>query len=243
MCTITLLHSKDKKIITMNRDEHRSRFEANEIKKETCGQTEYYYPVDRLSLGTWFGFNNHGITIALLNRYQEKITEAKESRGMIIPSLLKMGSSANIQKVINLYRFEKHQPFDLVLSDKKATTLYSWDGDQISQKNHNTRRHLIKTSSSINLDFITQHRHQLFNQFVKKQNNINANNIFLDYHINQNKMDTSSSVFMSREHVHTKSICQVVLSNTELTYRYWSEADLQKHKNLERKPSKKIHIK
>ena len=54
----------------MNRDELRTRQETNEILNQSSDLTNYYHPVDLLSGGTWFGYNNKGLVMALLNRYQ-----------------------------------------------------------------------------------------------------------------------------------------------------------------------------
>jgi len=64
MCTVSASLQQSTLIVTMNRDEQRSRREgALNTNPERC------YPTDIESGGTWCGINQFGVAFCLLNRY------------------------------------------------------------------------------------------------------------------------------------------------------------------------------
>ena len=78
MCTLTVYSGKKRCVVTMNRDELRTRKEAGVLHSKSINDIRFFHPVDLVSGGTWFGVNNQGVILALLNRYQAPQTkEAK----------------------------------------------------------------------------------------------------------------------------------------------------------------------
>lgn len=210
----------------MNRDEQRNRHETNLISHNNLNQIDYYHPVDQSSGGTWFGFNNCGFVMALLNRYQDTNTQAKTSRGIIIPTLLQSNSINDINTRLNNLSLPDFQPFDLIITSLTSCHRFSWNGKDLTNTEIPLNCPFVLSSSSIDSDFILKHRYQLFDQF-KQQQNQSQNTILKNFHLQQNKKDTSSSVFMSREHTHTKSLSQVVLNKDTLKYAYYTEQNLK----------------
>ena len=94
MCTVTVFRGPDRVLVTMNRDERRSR--AGEIAPREAGgdgRPAWVGPADGAKGGTWFGANDRGVTACLLNAYSTGDLallgrDDLPSRGGIIPRLL-----------------------------------------------------------------------------------------------------------------------------------------------------------
>ncbi len=201
----------------MNRDEARSRSEENIIKENRNKDTLYYYPIDKSSGGTWFGFNSHGIVLALLNRYQNHRIKNLNSRGLIIPQLLQYKNQQQIYQELIKSDLSKYQPFDLVLNKNNSVIEHSWNGKKLSVKKY-SQPYFI-TSSSIDTEHVLHYRQLLFNKFKA----INAKQILQELHLNQELKDTSTRIFMSRKDTHTKSISRIIYNKNSLDYQYINE--------------------
>jgi uncharacterized protein with NRDE domain len=202
----------------MNRDEYRTRHESNKIKcNNGC-----YYPVDNQSLGTWFGFNQNGMVMALLNRYQDqhldKSINSPSTRGIIIPQLLQAKSYETVFS--DLLAKHLFNPFDLMVINSTKVTQFSWNGINLIQTEHGFPYFI--SSSSVDSDAILAHRKQLFLDFKA----VNQQQILSHLHLAKDESDTSSSINMSRDSTHTKSISQVLIENGKLTYHYLTENNL-----------------
>jgi len=94
MCTVTVLRSADRLLVTMNRDERRRRAEELEPRRAGGGDRPAWVgPADGAKGGTWFGANDHGVVACLLNAYAAGDLallgrDDLPSRGAIIPRLL-----------------------------------------------------------------------------------------------------------------------------------------------------------
>jgi Transport and Golgi organisation 2 len=71
MCTLTLFPTaKDGYLITMNRDESRTRPPALHLRtKLAMNGIRYSYPEDGQALGTWVAVNHLGLTLVLMNEH------------------------------------------------------------------------------------------------------------------------------------------------------------------------------
>jgi hypothetical protein len=97
MCTVTVLRDPDRLLLTMNRDERRTR--GDEIAPREAGgggRPAWIGPADGAKGGTWFGANDRGVIACLLNAYAAGDLallgrDDLPSRGGIIPRLLEHG--------------------------------------------------------------------------------------------------------------------------------------------------------
>ena len=200
----------------MNRDEFRGRDELNTINHSNGN----CFPVDKISEGTWFGFNQQGVVMALLNRYQDSQVLTKTSRGILIPQLLQSNSiDSTLNQLLAKYLFN---PFDLVTTNKAHLIQYSWTGNKLIKVKQSTP--FFISSSSVDSQIVLSHRMNLFTKFSP----VNEEQILTQLHLSQDKLDKSASIFMSREETHTKSISQVIIEKNEINYYYFTENNLQK---------------
>ena len=214
----------------MNRDEQKERKEEKELfqTRPFDNGIKTIYPIDSVSQGTWFGFNEYGITLALLNRYQDPLIENAKSRGSIIPSLLPYSSMKALLNALLEKEFSQFNPFDLVIIDQQNVHKLSWNGKNTSNKSQSTSHAFFLSSSSINTEKTLAYRQSLFERYLV-QNNEESNcqfRILHDFHLLQDKADLSASIRMQRENTHTKSISQLRAGPTRLDYSYFNEESL-----------------
>lgn len=84
------------------------------------------------------------------------------------------------------------------------------------------------TSSSVNAESTAALRRYLFQAWLagKRKEAVTAEMILEELHLRQEPEDTSSSILMSRELTHTKSISQVLVKPGCLEFLYLTEAML-----------------
>jgi len=215
MCTLSVFRLANETIITMNRDEDRGREETNEIHQ----QDGIFYPVDKEAGGTWFGYNEHGTVMALLNRYQDKQIDTNNSRGLIIPALLK---SHNISVDLDKLLQKTFNPFDLIIINHIQIIRCCWNGKELSISTKSYP--FFISSSSIKPRRVLNFRTRKFFDFDAAS----GRNILTDLHLFQDINNPSSSIFMSRDITHTKSISQLCLKSESLNYHYFTEKNLAK---------------
>ncbi|MBL4773476.1 MAG: NRDE family protein [Alcanivoracaceae bacterium] len=248
MCTLSIFRQPTQTIITMNRDEARNRYEANIIKQVNNNTIQFFYPIDQLSTGTWFGFNNYGIVLALLNGYHQPHTDNAKSRGCIIPSLLKFDNLRQIEQKIDILLQHNFNPFDLVYTDTTRVIKFNWNGtnllkDELSLQYTSNPQAYMFSSSSVDTQNILSKRADIFSAF--RSNNAayldNPEYILSNLHLQQDNSDSSGSILMSRFETHTKSISQIVMNNKKLDYYYIDETQMAINSKL--LPYRKCHHK
>ncbi|MEM9596232.1 MAG: NRDE family protein [Acidobacteriota bacterium] len=146
MCTVTWTRRPGGYELFFNRDESlgRGRAELPRVHgapphpgdgpRERRGPTTTYLaPVDSDAGGTWIAVNRRGLTVCLLNRYQDQDTAPPPrrpvSRGLLVARLARMPNPAAVHRHLEDSDLEAFRPFDLVVagSDAAVTTV-AWDG-------------------------------------------------------------------------------------------------------------------
>lgn len=226
MCTLSIFRQPHKLIVTMNRDESRQRAEAG-INQWQGEHTQALFPIDGLAGGTWFGINNTGVVMALLNRYQDPQVKNAPTRGQIIPSSLEQGSCANIINYLNRCDFTGFNPFDLFLITLNSEHHFSWNGQKITITQH-CKEAMQFSSSGFDTALVLKKRQIRFEQQLKQhpQKAWQAKQILSQLHLHQDPLEPSNSVLMDRPHTHTKSTCQVILQESQNQFNYYPEASL-----------------
>ncbi len=210
MCTVTAYTSSDSLIVTMNRDERVDRHEAG-WRIDTQPSTNYLYPIDGATSGTWFGVLSSGIILCLLNRYQDHKAEKKTSRGQIITQALELGKYHRIVDWLeNKFVKEIFNPFRLLIFKQQCIDIYDWNNSTLTHQQLLDQPWFIATSSSKNADYIIPYRNRLFTDWLKT--NPTPKNI-MDFHLKQDQNAKSESILMSRSYSHTKSIIQCIVDN------------------------------
>lgn len=230
MCTLTIHRSSDNTIITMNRDELRGRPE-NGVRRSASRQgTEYLFPIDGLSGGTWMGINTFGIGGCLLNRYGETHPGQSSrivSRGTIIPQLLECRSLESAWRHLDRAPLSHLRNFDIVLFDDTSILQLTHENGHGHIKRI-TADWLMLTSSSWNADAVVAYRQRRFDQFLRSKTTHCrdiATSVLSDFHLH-NTDDSRFSVLMKRDESHTKSVSQITMNPHTISLRYLDEHSL-----------------
>ncbi len=224
MCTVTVLPTAQSVIITMNRDEARSRVEGKPEVSSIDGKLNCWHPVDNESGGTWMGVNNASIAAVLLNRYQEHNPSISRSRGELVPTVLSAKNLTELELLATRLDWSNYAPCDLIVFDQFRWINFCWDGKDCTILRNTYCAPFMKTSSSIDANKIRQFRLDKFDRFLSSQPS-DANTV-LNFHLTPCTHNPSMGVNMARPDRHTKSITQVQLSAGELQTRHFSESAL-----------------
>lgn len=225
MCTLSVLRLSNFLVITMNRDEARLRHEAG-LKQQHKNGVEWLYPIDGQARGTWFGVNNHGVVLALLNRYQDPQSSTAPTRGNIIPQALAYGNFKLVKKHLSEQNYQYYNPFDLVLISSCECLHLSWNGRHLSIDNADQRA-LLLSSSALNTETVLAKRQLHFQQWLAQSPELSAAAVLQKIHLQHNPDSRRDSVLMDRSDAHSKSICQVLLDANYCEFNYYPEASLQ----------------
>jgi uncharacterized protein with NRDE domain len=225
MCTLSVLRLSNSLVITMNRDEARLRHEAG-LKQQQQDGLERLYPIDGQAGGTWFGVNNHGVVLALLNRYQDPQSSTAPTRGNIIPQALAYGSFNLVKKHLSEQSYQYYNPFDLVLIYGSKCLHLSWNGQHLSTHNV-SQAALLLSSSALNTEAVLAKRQQHFQQWLAQSPELSAAAVLQQIHLQHDLGSRGDSVLMDRSDAHSKSICQVLLDANCCEFNYYPEASLQ----------------
>ena len=210
----------------MSRDEARLRSEAG-LKQQQFANIQVLYPLDALAGGTWFGVNNTGVVMALLNRYQDPQSEDTTTRGAIIPAALAKGDYCDVLEHLNESDFSCFNPFDLWVMGIDSSYHYSWNGQRVTATKR-LEKALQFSSSSLNTELVLGKRHAQFALWLTQQveGTWRAPQILQQLHLHQDPLNISDSVLMDRPYSHSKSICQVHLQASQYQFSYYPEASL-----------------
>ena len=216
MCTLTLIPQKEGYLLTMNRDERRTRHEAG-----LFDAGDICYPVDGEAKGTWVGVNQQGVAMGLLNRYQEPSRDGAVSRGHIIPEALQEGAYEHVVAFMKQLQADKHNPFDAVVVSDQGIHHFSWSGREFSFTEYEGVCPFMLSSSSVNLEDTLKYRQESFAQWTE---HMGAESPIESFHLLQIKGMESASVMMSRELTHTKSLTQIEVSSANCALAYYDES-------------------
>lgn len=132
MCTVTVYRGPERLLVTMNRDERRTR--GDEISPTVSGggsHPSWIGPADGEKRGTWFGANDRGVIACLLNAYVPEDLALLgrtdlPSRGGIIPRLLAREPQALRSWLIDELDPSPYPSFTLVVAASGWSQSYSW---------------------------------------------------------------------------------------------------------------------
>ncbi|MFT6985579.1 MAG: hypothetical protein ACJAT7_001389 [Psychromonas sp.] len=209
----------------MNRDESRSRHEAG-LKEQQQDGIEQLYPIDGQAGGTWFGVNNLGVVLALLNRYQDPQSSTAPTRGNIIPQALAYGNVSLVKKHLSEQNYQYYNPFDLMLISSRECLHLCWNGRHLSINNA-SQPAMLFSSSALNTEAVLAKRQERFQQWLAQSPELSATEVLHKIHLQHDLSSRGDSVLMDRSDAHSKSICQVLLDANCCEFNYYPEASLQ----------------
>jgi hypothetical protein len=121
----------------MNRDERRTRARGLPPTPTLVRNVRALMPTDPEAGGTWVSVNQHGMSMALLNRYEESPQDPGgtfTSRGLLIRELGWMERPEEVEGELRSRPLQRFRPFTLAgLARGGMPHLFDWDGHQLTR--------------------------------------------------------------------------------------------------------------
>jgi uncharacterized protein with NRDE domain len=87
-------------------------------------------PRDAEADGTWIGANEHGVFVAITNRWSEADLAGERSRGLLVRDALERETAAGAARLVeSATEADGYEGFNLLCADADAATLLEWDGE------------------------------------------------------------------------------------------------------------------
>ena len=144
MCTLVLawqVFADTPVAVAANRDEAVDR--PSVAPERIDGDPAIVAPRDEEAGGTWIGYNEHGVLVAITNRWIEADLAGERSRGLLVRDALEHDSAEAaarfVEREIREYEFDG---FNLAIADANAAVLLEWDG-QLAVQNLSPGVHVV----------------------------------------------------------------------------------------------------
>ncbi|MEF8842758.1 MAG: NRDE family protein [Haloarculaceae archaeon] len=129
MCTLSVawqVFERTPVAAVANRDELYARESSPPVVEP--GEPRVVAPRDEKAGGTWLGYNEAGVLVAITNRWVES-PEGERSRGLLVRDALDRRSAVDAARFVEReLDAREYGPFHLLLADADAAVLLAWDG-------------------------------------------------------------------------------------------------------------------
>jgi len=135
MCTMAWGEDSGKLWVCFNRDEQRTRPEAEEFALHAGPNGPVAYARDPKGGGTWFAVSSRGFVVALLNAYltdENKDAEGVQSRGLLVKELVLCDSLTMAIGRFSGLDLSPYSPFHLFLMGPGSRHGFRWDGKRLT---------------------------------------------------------------------------------------------------------------
>ena len=229
MCTVSFVRSKDKCIITSNRDEQTLRPSAIEPKSYSVNNKNVFFPKDQKAGGTWYAIDEFSNVIVLLNGANEKHVQKesyRKSRGLIVLDLISANSPIHHWNEIDL---ENIEPFTIVLFENQKLYQLQWNEIEKSTVELNSNQAHIWSSANLYSEEIRKSRKDWFNNFIAEKQKTNETEIFNFHRYTETENSENGLIINRNNYLKTLSITQTVIENNKTAIHY---TDLQLEKEF-----------
>ncbi|HEU4495842.1 MAG TPA: NRDE family protein [Flavobacterium sp.] len=230
MCTVTFVSSKDRVIITSNRDEQVLRPAAAEPKKYRVNSKNIIFPKDPKGGGTWYAVDENGTVAVLLNGAAERHEASgayRKSRGLIVLDISSSPSSIKAWDEISLDAIE---PFTLVLYESQKLYQLRWDGAAKDKTQLDASKSHIWSSSTLYDKDAREQRAGWFSDYAKARSLFSEDDIF-HFHRHAESGNLENGLVISRGNsFKTLSITQAILDDNKVKMKH---LDLASQKEYE----------
>jgi len=130
VCTLVLawqVFADTPVVVAANRDELLDR--PSEPPAVRDWETRAVAPLDSEAGGTWIGYNEYGVLVAITNRWTDGELGGDRSRGLLVRDALGFESAEDaVRSVERDLDTRSYEGFNLVVADEAAAILLEWDG-------------------------------------------------------------------------------------------------------------------
>jgi Uncharacterized conserved protein len=144
VCTIVLawqVFEETPVAVAANRDELLDRPSAPPAVRQWGA--EVVAPADGEAEGTWIGYNEHDLLVAVTNRWVDAELAGERSRGLLVRDCLGHESAEDAARAVeSAVRGAEYDGFNLLLADDNAAVILEWDG-QLAVRNLQPGVHVV----------------------------------------------------------------------------------------------------
>lgn len=230
MCTVSWLLNELGYDVFFNRDEQKSRSIALPPEINKINQINCLMPIDPDGRGSWIATNEYGLSLCLLNFYQNGWTKSSlKSRGLLVKELSCLCTIDDVIEMLNLLDMSCYAPFSLLLFSSDLTLTsgqiinFQWDGKLLSQKLSESP----VISSSILFQDVLLERQQTYLSIMSHCPSIEKAWL---YHASHMPHKGSMSVCMHRTDASTVSFTHLSVRCDEINMIYVEGAPCQQNK-------------
>lgn len=220
MCTVSVIRTGDKTIITSNRDEQVAR---PSIAPATyrINDKNILFPKDPKAGGTWFAADEHANVAVLLNGAACRHIHNppyRKSRGLILLDII--GARSPL-KMWNEIDFGNIEPFTIVLSLQAKLYQLRWDGIQKEKITLDTSKEHIWSSVTLYPEPVRQQRSEWFYDFIDRTNDLTHEALFKFHRYSHNSNDENGLVINRNNVLRTLSITQAVVEQNRVEMEHY----------------------
>jgi hypothetical protein len=234
MCTVSWTRQDGDYRLYCNRDEkHTRRIALPPAVRERRG-VRFIAPLDGDCGGTWIGVNQFGLSLCLINRYQDEPVPADElvpaveeanylSRGLLLFELIDCRTRSQTQSRIGQIDLTRFRPFTLlILEPEQPSLLTHWTGrERLSEPDGESAMPLI--SSSRDLAGVSFSRRRRFNSLLMESEKVD-DDLLDKFHHSHFPAASAYSTCMHRDDARTVSFSKVNVSRDSIEFFYHADS-------------------
>ncbi len=216
MCTVSFVCSRNKIIITSNRDEQVAR-PAIEPRNYQIKGRKIFFPKDPKAGGTWYAVDDKGNVLVLLNGASEKHQwnpPYRKSRGLIVLDLI---ASPSVLKSWSEIDLENIEPFTLVSYENNQLHQLRWDGISKETTFLKATENHIWSSATLYSKEIREQRAQWFATFLDTKPKVTESEMLQFHRYTETDNQNNGLVINRNDKLKTLSITQTVLEKNKIT--------------------------
>jgi hypothetical protein len=231
MCTVSWLRSAGGYELFCNRDERHTRKLARPPGVRAARGVQFIAPTDGDHGGAWLGVNQFGLTLNLLNRYDDLQPGGGRdyrSRGLLLNSLLDCQSLAEFAARIVRAQLARYRPFTLLaLLPGEPAMLAHWDG-RLRSIEHFAEAARPLVSSAYRPLAVAAARRQLFWRMAAAAGRLTPE-LCHDFHHSHAPERGPLSVCMHRADAATVSFSHIKVTERMIEFAYRGQAPCVEH--------------
>ena len=228
MCTVSWIAEEGGYQLFSNRDEKHARKPALPPAVREQRGIRFITPIDGDHGGSWIGVNQYGLSLCLLNLYQNEAISSGgafeyTSRGLLLLRLIDCCSRAQTQSRIEQMNLARFQPFTLLaLEAERPALLIRWTGKQRSIVNDDEAE-MPLISSSHDLPGVISSRRQFLDHLLATSSKLSAD-LLQTFHTSHFPAASAYSPCMHRDDARTVSFSRVRVAGSGIEYFYHSHS-------------------
>lgn len=224
MCTLSWVPLPEEHgyALAMNRDERRTRVRGIPPTAELIKGVRVMLPRDPEAGGTWVSVNALGLSLALLNRYEDTPHDdagVYTSRGLLVRSLAHLAELSLVRDSLNSGRLSDYRAFTLAcVSPGSSPHLFEWNGRNLDCTVVEAPG-LVRASSGSDQTRAEQERGALFREAAQEEWGLTPARLEA-LHRSHRPVRGPFSICMHRDEAETVSLSLITVSQRQILFRY-----------------------